>query len=611
MVARSRVGRNERTSSPVNEGSKLTELLDQFPEDDALAVSRRRFIAAGAAGLAAGVGLAGQASAAPHTISRGARALGQTPPADAAPPEKQVFVQVSNASLAKTLDFYEFVYQRAEAVADLFSDPLIRLNRNFEIQPAAAESWAGSEDGKTWTFKLREGVMWSDGNPLTAADWVKTFQYGADPAHGWDFTWFFQGVIKGWNEALEGAPLEDVGVKVGANEYELVVETEVPAPYIPAMMLYSVPLSKAALETHGPLYNSSVDTSVTCGPYMLQEWTIDQQVVVVKNPGYTGGYKAIPEKLVNKLASPDAYFTMYQANEIDYYEGPDPAALTLMLADETTAKEVYSGVGDFPTFYIFFDVTLAPWDNKLVRQAWSHAIDRDTLKEKVLGPNGTQAYSWLAPGFPASQREALQDIQAFDPAMAKDLLSQAGYANGEGFPAQELWLRAPTPLEKNVAGALAAMIKENLNIDVELLEKDQAGFTDALNAKPTQIPLGFVRYGFDYLDPSNMLSVWKSGGRHSWVNETFDTGLAEASAFLGAPEERIAMFQEVERVLVEDVPAVFCYHGTPAQFIKPWVKGEFIAPDANGITSLHWPGTKTTNTVLEELYISADVPDRE
>jgi len=253
---------------------------------------------------------------------------------------------------------------------------------------------------------------------------------------------------------------------------------------------------------------------------------------------------------------------------------------------------------------------MAPWTDIKVRQAWSHAIDRDLLKEQVLGPNGTQAYSWLAPGFPASQREALQSIQAFDPAMAKDLLSQAGFPDGEGFPSQQLWLRAPNPLDKTVAGALASMIKENLNIDVELLTQDQKTFTDALNAKPTQISLGYVRYGMDYLDPSNMLSVWKSGGRHSWSNPDFDKGLADASAFLGDPAERTKMFQDTEKILVEDVPAVFIYHGTPAQFIKPWVAGDFKAPDVNGIAALHWPGTKTMDTVIEEMYIGSDVPDR-
>jgi len=599
----------ERTHSRMSEKTSLGDLLRLMPEDDPRTFSRRKVLSTAAAGAAA----AYFGGSMIHGVSAQDATPGaaMTPPDDAAPPEKQAFYQATDVSVAKAMDFYEAVYERAGNVADLFSEPLIRIDRNFQLIPAGAESWSGSEDGKTWTFKIREGNVWSDGNPVTAADWVKTFQYGADPAHAWDFTWFFQGVIVGWNDAIAGKiKPEELGVSVGANDYELVINTEVPAPYIPAMMLYSQTLSKAALETSGPLYNSKVETSVTSGPFKLQEWTPDQQVVIVTNPDYKGTQPTLITKLVAKLASPDAYFTMYQGNEIDFYEGPDPASLTLMLNDDSTKGQVYSGVGDFPTWYIFFDVTIDPWKDLKVRQAWSHAIDRDTLKTKVLGPNGTPAYSWLAPGFPASQREALQGIQNFDPATAKDLLSQAGFPDGKGFPKQQMWLRAPSPLDKTVAGALAAMIKENLNIDVELLEQDQKTFTDALNAKPTQIPLGYVRYGMDYLDPSNMLSVWKSGGRHSWSNPEFDKELADASAYLGDPAERIKMFQAAEKILVEDVPAVFVYHGTIAQFIKPWVKGEFIAPDDNGVVALHWPGVAGMSTVLSEMYISSDAPDR-
>jgi ABC-type transport system substrate-binding protein len=595
----------------VNEKNSLAELLDTFPKDDPLSVSRRRFIATGLGATAAGLGMITRASAGPASGNRVSRSLHQgTPPADAAPPEKQVIIFPADVSTAKVLDFYEQVYQRPFC-ADLFSEPLVRLNRDFEIIPGVAESWQGSEDGMTWTFPLRQGIMWSDGNPLTAADWVATFQYAGNPEHAWDFTWFFQGVLKGWNEALEGGPLDQIGVRQGASEYELIIETEVPAPYIPAMMLYSLPFSATALAEHGSgLYNVDPATAVTCGPYQLTEWTQQQQIVYTKNPNYTGSIQVIPERVINRLATPDTYFQMYQNNEVDYVEAPDPAALTIMQSDEATAKEVYAGVGDFRTHYIFFDVTKAPFDNLQVRQAWSHAINRDALAEQVLGPNGTQAYSWLAPGFPASQREAVQDIQAFDPAVAKDLLAQAGYPDGDGFPAQTMWLRAPTPLEKTVAGALAAMIKENLNIDVELEEHDSAGFMGALTAKPTEILLGFVSYGMDYLDPSNMLSVWKSGGRHSWVNEEYDAKLKEASEYLGTTEERVALFQEAERILVEDVPGVFVYHATEVQLIKPWLKGDFIAPDKNGIAAFHWPDFTTMSTLPEEIYVGADAPDR-
>jgi len=214
----------------VNEKNSLSEVLDQFPKDDPLSVSRRRFIAAGAAAMATGF-LATNAGAAPLQGGRTATALRQsTPPADAAPPEKQVIIFPADVGTAKVLDFYEQVYQRP-FVADLFSEPLVRLNREFEIIPGMAESWEGSEDGMTWTFKLRQGLTWTDGNPLTAADWVATFQYAANPEHAWDFTWFFQGVLKGWDDAIAGkAGVDTVGVAPGANPNELVITTVVPAP---------------------------------------------------------------------------------------------------------------------------------------------------------------------------------------------------------------------------------------------------------------------------------------------------------------------------------------------------------------------------------------------
>jgi peptide/nickel transport system substrate-binding protein/oligopeptide transport system substrate-binding protein len=577
----------------------------------------RRTLLGAAAGIAGATLIGGEVSAAPSGAGKGLRAATQELPADAAPAEAQVYVVPDNVTIAKVLDFYEAVYERpSDGASDLFSEPLVRMNKNFEILPGAAESWTSDETGTIWTFKLRQGLTWSDGNPVTANDWVATFQYGADPEHVWDFTWFFQGVIKNWNAVVappEGTdPLapDQIGVHAGANEYELVIETEVPAPYLPAMMLYSCPLSAAGLANVGSLYNTNPETAISSGPFILSEWLKDQQITYVRNEAYTGPMKVNINKIVVKLATPDTYFTMYQDDEIDYMQNPPPPALTQMLADETTAKEVYSGVGDFPTWYIFFDVTKAPFDNLKVRQAWSHAIDRDLLKQQVLGPNGTPAYSWLAPGFPASQREEMSSIQAFDPALAKSLLAEAGFPDGEGFPAQEMWLRAPSPLDKTIAAALASMLKEHLNIDVSLLERDSQGFTAALNAKPTEILLGYVRYGMDYLDPSNMLSVWKSGGRHSWANADFDAKLKEASEFLGDPAERVAMFQEAERILVSDVPGVFVYHGTPVQFIKPWLKGDFLTADANGITSLHWPGFTTMSTVPEEIYIGAEAPNR-
>lgn len=578
----------------------------------------RRTLLGGAA--ASGLGMFGGAMLQPGGVlaspssgmSRTVRSM-QDLPEGAAPVDQQILLLPDDAAVARVLDFYMSVYTRpSDSASDVFSEPLVRLDKNFQLMPASAESWSGSEDGKTWTFKIREGMMWSDGNPVTAADWIASFQNAVTPDFAWDFTWYFQGVLANWTQAVNGEVAPDqIGVAQGANEYELVFTTEAAAPYLPAMLLYSNPISAAGLSAHGPLYNTDPATAISAGPFILTEWVPDQQIVYSRNTAYTGTLPTMLEKIVIKLTSKDNYFTMYQANEIDFLRHPAPAAIEIMMADEATAAEVHSTPGDFPTYYLFFDQSQAPFNDLRVRQAWSHAIDRDALKEAVLGPAGIPAYSWLAPGFPASQTQEIKDVQGFDPELAKSLLTEAGFPDGEGFPSLQLQLRAPTPLEKSVAAAIAAMLKEHLNVNVELLERDSQGFTADMNAKPTLIQLGFVRYGMDFLDPINMLSVWFSGGRHdSWKNEEFESQAKAAGEFLGDPAERIAMFQAAERIMVEDVAGVFVYHGTEVQLIKPWMTGPFKDPDDNGNTGMHWPNFAMMSTVPGEVYIGADAPSR-
>jgi len=591
--------------------------LDDDPRDPAAIARRialfdqrlrRRSLLGGTFGLAGLMASGGRDLRFGSVATAAPRSQDVALPDDAAPPEQQVYVVPNRPNLDKTPDFYESVYERlSDGAPDLFSEPLVRFSRDFEIIPAGALEWSGNEEGTVWTFKLDPELMWSDGTPVTANDRVTTFRYGADPAHAWDFTWYFQGVLKGWDEAIAGEiPLEELGVRQGADEYELIIETQAPAPYLPAMLLYSSTLSAAALAEHGPLYNSRPETSVTSGPMRLAEWLVDQRVVYEKNPDYTGKLAVPVNKVVIKLADVGTWFIMYQNDEIDFMQDPAPA--DLMVAQTEFPDQVYSSVGDFRTFYLFFDVTQPPFDSLEVRQAFSHAVDRDAIKQQILGPAGVPAYSWLAPGFPAANGEALSDIQNFDPAKGKELLAAAGFADPASFPKQVLQVRSPNPLTGAVSQAVAGMLRSNLGIEVEVQDVDQDSFMDALTAKPTEVLFGWVDYGMDFLDPFNMLSVWLSGGRHSWANPEFDQLVKDAASFTGDPAERTTMFRDAERILVEDVPGVFIFHGTPVQFVKPWVKGAALEPDANGITSIHWPGYSAGSTVPAELYIGSDAP---
>jgi ABC-type oligopeptide transport system substrate-binding subunit len=536
---------------------------------------------------------------------------GVTLPADAAPADQQVYIaHYDNTADFTTIDFYESVYKRGGAVADLLSDSLVRLDKNFKVQPGAATKWEVDSSGLVWSFHLDPNLMWSDDTPVTADDYVATLRYGADPKHAWDFTWFFQGVIQNWSEAVAGTvPLDQLGVKA-ADANTLQITTVAPAPYLPAMMLYSMALQKKALEAHGGLYNSDPATSVSSGPFVLKEWRKGDRLVYEANPKYKGTNKPFIQKVIVIGAAPSTDFAAYQANEIDYVLGSNlsPADNEIIAKDAALQKDVHPQPNDFRTDYLFFDTKTPPFDNIKVRQAFSHVVDRDSLIAQIIKPSqGIPAYSFLMPGFPAANSEGLKGIQNYDVAAAKQLLADAGYPDGKGFPKLTLWLRNEAPVRQAVAQAIAASIKQNLGIDVEVSNKETKTFTDALNAKPTQIQFGMVSYGMDFLDPYNMLSVWLGGGRHNWNNTQFDDMVKKAASFTGDPAQRVQMFQDAEKLLVTEAPGVFIYHRYQSDLYRPYLKGTELEPDQNGVAAIHWPGYATFSQVVGSMYVSKDV----
>lgn len=533
-------------------------------------------------------------------------------PADAAPADYQVYVNYyDSTSDFTTIDLMESVYKRGGAISDLLSEPLVRINKDFEVQPAAATKWTANADGTEWTFELDPNLVWSDGTPVTADDYVTTFRYAADPKHAWDFTWYYSapGAIKNWDDVVAGKkPLEDVGVRAdGANK--VIFTTETPAPFLPAKLLYSMPFQTKAFTAHGANYNSDPATSVSSGPFVLKEWKKGERLVYEANPTYKGNIKPFVQKIINIGAKPETFFAGYQAGEVDFVSGPNlqTADIEVINADPDLAKQIHPNSQDFRTDYLFFDTKNPPFDNLKVRQAISHIVDRATLISKIITPTqGIPAYSFLMPGFPAANSEGLKSIQSYDPAMAKQLLADAGFPNGKDFPKLTLWLRNENPVRQALAQAIAATIKQELNIEVDVSNKEYKTFTEAMNAKPTQIPFGMVSYGMDYLDPSNMLAVWLSGGRHNWNNTTYDKMVNDAAAMLD-PAGRTAKFQEAEKLLVSEVPGVFIYHRTVADLIKPYVKGSELEANKAGSAAIQWPGFAVTNKVPGSLYISNEV----
>jgi ABC-type oligopeptide transport system substrate-binding subunit len=543
---------------------------------------------------------------------------GRTLPADAAPYEMQVWRELCNAERTEiSLSSVVSVYQR---ICDLFaldqySDRLVQLDQNMQLFPGAATDWEPTEDGLGWIFHLRGDQVWSDGTPVTAMDWVRSFQFMADPANAYDFVWMWLGVIDGWDEAVAGEiPVDEIGV-IAQDDNTLLVRTQNPFPPLPATMTYWPPMQAAALGEPGnwhPEYILDPATHVSSGPFKVKEFVAGDHLVIEANPDYVGPrtpwLREIRGVYGDQLNGSFIAFQNYEIDRVNYIH-LKPSDYVIINENEELRQNFRPHAGDFRTDYLFFDTFNPPFDNLQVRLAFAKAVDRQAIVESVINVGGAQAayaaYTFLAPGFPAwDEAGDFSDVQAYDCEAAQQLLADAGYPNGEGFPAQELKLRGESEGIMNWYLAVAASISECLNIDITVNNMEFNAFMDALLARPTTLQFGGVSYGMDYLDPANMLGVWKSTGRHSWRNADYDNLVNEADQLVGDPDTRMAMYHDAERILVEDVGGAFLFHRNLGDLFQPYVAGgKCFTPDNQGIAAYHW----NNEWCWGEFYITQDV----
>lgn len=586
-------------------------------------LSRRQFMMAGGAG-ALGLYFAGRGgllrSEDPMRDMMRARLATATSALGMAPASQQFMVNYFNSTGAtyKAMDFYETVYSRAP-LADNFNLPLVRITKDYKIVPGTATHWAQTSP-TTWEFYIQPGIMWSDGNELTANDYVETLRYSADPKHAWDFTFYWSGVIKNYTEAVAGkASTNSIGVAVGKDKYTLVITTEGPVAYIPIAMLYSMPLSAAGLAKYGNgLYNINPATAITCGPYQLKTFNPTADVVLEPNSKYTGPFKPQIEYQIAKIYAGAPELPLFETGAIDWTGPGTPLAPTDLAVVKKTPRlnklKVDVNPQDFRIYYVFFQCTKKPFNNMKVRQAFAHAVDRDSIIKALLAPLAIPAYGYLMPGYPFAVAEPLEKYTNYNPAMARKLLAEAGYPDGKGFP--EITFSYPASpsglnplLTGSVVQALAAGWNNILfggNNTLLLQELDTTTFYQKMEAKPdTQIQMGFITYGMDYFDASNMLSIYKSealGGRHDWNNNQYDNLLVQGAQAFNT-HKRQEIYTEAQELMTREAPAVFIWHGLYAYLNWPYMQGEALTQNYLGYTGLEWPQFVPFSTNQEQLYI--------
>ena len=482
------------------------------------------------------------------------------------------------------VDYMKTVYARA-GKPELLSLPLTSFDKEFELQGMAAESWSQSEDGLTWTFKLRSGLLWSDGTPLTANDYIFALTRAA--TSGYDFAWYwgFAGGIKNWGPVTDGKmDVKEVGIRA-IDDTTIEVDTETVKPYLPSVVSLWYPVPEHKWKEHGDEYAANVDTMVTSGPFVLESWEkSNNKMVFAKSPTYNAPWQAKIDKLVldPTLGPPEVGFPGYLAGDADM------TALNagqIPYAEQRFAENIRTNA-IFAISYLSFDLEAAPFDNLDVRKALWYAIDRDEMTGTVLKNLAIPARSLLAPGFPG-YNESLTKHAVFDPEKAKEHLAAAGFPNGEGFPEIEIWYRDQGGYNGAITAPmlqyLQAEFKEHLNIDMGIKVMPISDWMDALLNKKNSLFLS--PYEFDYLDPSNFYGIFYDGGRHSHNLASYDELVAQADSNSDW-EERLALYEKAEMELINNVSIVPLMHPITTSLVKETLSGEGTTNNKLGFAPL-------------------------
>lgn len=461
----------------------------------------------------------------------------------------------------------------ANILRDLFNG-LVAQDAKAELVPGAAESWTVSEDGLTYTFKLREGAVWSDGSPVTADDFVFAWQRVVSPDTAAEYAYMLTPIVNAEAITAGTKKPEELGVKaIDASTFE--VKLNATTPYFLEMLTHQAtyPVSRANVEKFGADFTKP-GNMVSNGPYTLTAFTPNDHITLTKSATF---YDAANVKIdtVNFYPTEDrsAAIKRFEAGELDMNDDFP----TEQLADMKVKFGDQVKIGPYlGTYYYAFKTDKAPWDNPVLRQAISMAIDRDYLAEEVWQNTMIPAYSFVPPGitnFTASPTDYADMSQLDREDKARGILEGLGYTVDKPL---KMEIRFNTSENHtNTAVAIQEQLKP-LGIEVSMINTDGATHYGYLESKG-DFDIARAAWIADYKDPENFLALCKTGAGNNYgqySNAEYDGLLAEAAA-TADPATRMGILQKAEQKgVAEDlcvVPLLFySYHSVVSDSVKGW-----------------------------------------
>lgn len=463
----------------------------------------------------------------------------------------------------------------------LFSG-LVTLDTNLNIRPDLAETWEVSADGTVYTFHIHPDAKFHDGRDVTAQDVVFSWERAASPELQSDTVLTYMGDIVGVHEKYLGQADNISGLKV-IDGKTLQVTIDAPKPYF--LMKLTFPTSFIVDKDNVSIGEEWVKQPNGTGPYKLREWKSYEYIVYEANQDFYLGAPSIPYVVYKLYAGDDV--RLFETGEVDIAGVGLYDVERILDPNEPLNRNLVSGV-NLCTNYVVFDTTKPPFDDVNVRKAFSMAFDRqryiDVLYQGLVLP----AVGLYPPGLPGFDY-SLEGL-AFDPEQARELLKQSKYGGPEGMP-EIIYTNSGVGsyVGGNVA-ALADMWEQYLGVKIKVENLDFNFYYEQIfSGNHGQIFDG--GWCADYPDPENFADVLFHTGvpqNHGGYSNPDLDALLESARVEPDVTKRIEMYQQAERIIVDDAPVLFLTHSLSYQLVQPYVKGFVYTPISISLERYMW-----------------------
>ena len=437
--------------------------------------------------------------------------------------------------------------------------------------PGAASSWETSPDGRTFTFRLHPGRRWSDGTPVVAEDFVRSFRRLFTPTLGADYATEFY-FIAGARDFHTGrtADFSTVGVRAldpHTLRFDLVDPVPQFLPLLAASPALPIPphvLARlGALERRGTTWTRP-ENFVGNGPFVLKEWRPNQRIVVARSPTYGGPAPRLQEIHFHPVEIADTEERMFRAGQLHVTYHVPVAKIPVYRRDQ---PELLRVAPESRNYYYVFNVDRAPFQDVRVRRAFALALDRARIVAAALRA-GQQPALQFAPA--AALELPIPARFAEDVAAAQQLLAEAGFPGGAGLPVVPL-LISNNERNRLLAETAQEMWRKNLGVRIELEVQEWKVYLDSL--KNGSYVLSFDSWNFPTAQQFySLLTTGNSASYNRWSEPAYDA-LVAAAAATPDPARRLALYTEMEALLARLMPVVPLYFNVSAHLVRPEVDG--------------------------------------